>query len=416
MATLKKQENVSTMKHEQPDSGERVDEGGQQLKFRPVLHALTANPGAEMMRYARGKHNMITMGQGEGDTPTPSFICDAAADAMRDGRTFYGPVLGREELRQSLSAYYERIYDLNIPSDRIFVTSSGSTAMHLSLAALVDKGDEVVAVTPIWKNLLGAVELTQAGTKQVALDYVDNKWILDLDKLFSAVTERTKVILIVTPSNPTGWTATKEEMKAILDYARERGIWVLSDEVYGRIVYDGVRAPSFLDVARDDDLLLVVNSFSKTWAMTGWRLGWIVGPLEAEAKIRDVALYNKLCPPTFTQYGAIKALEKGEDFIKEQLGLWHANRDLVVERFKQMGNVHLAYPESTFYAFFKVDGEEDCIALTKRLIDEAGVLLSPGSAFGKTSKGYIRLCFAVSQEKLTEALDRIETVIKKQEQ
>lgn len=380
-------------------------------KFRPVLHALTANPGAEMMRYAEGKRDMITMGQGEGDSPTPDFICEATMNAMRDGKTFYGPVLGRDELRLSLSGYYRRIYDLDICKERVFVTSSGSTAMHLSLAALVDKGDEVVAVTPIWKNLLGAVELTQASTRQVSLDYVDDEWVLDLDKLFAAVTEKTKVLLIVTPSNPTGWTAREDELRAILDFARERGIWVLSDEVYGRIVFDDDRASSFLDVAREDDLLLVVNSFSKSWAMTGWRLGWIVGPKIAEDKIRDVALYNKLCPPTFTQYGAIAALEQGEDFLKQQIDLWRSNRDLVVKRFKDMGCVHLAYPKSTFYAFFKVNGEDDCIALTKRLIDEAGVLLSPGSAFGQSSKGYIRLCFAVSEARLSEALDRIESVI-----
>ncbi len=399
------------MKYEKPDSGERVDEGGTTMKFRPVLHALTANPGADMMDYARKKQNIITLGQGEGDAPTPDFICDATMEAMKSGRTFYGPVLGQERLRQSLSNYYDRIYNLDISPERVFVTGSGSTAMHLSLAALVDKGEEVIAVTPIWKNLIGAIELTQATTKQVSLDYIDDEWKLDLEKLFGAVNERTKVMLIVTPSNPTGWTATEDELRQILDFARERGIWVLSDEVYGRLVYEGVRAPSFLDVAKEDDLLLVVNSFSKTWAMTGWRLGWIVGPKEAESKIRDVALYNKLCPPDFIQFGAMAALDQGEDFLKSQLDLWRSNRDIVVERFKKMGNVHLSYPKSTFYAFFKVDGEEDCIALTKRLIDEAGVLLSPGSAFGESSKGYIRLCFAVSEARLTEALDRIERVI-----
>ncbi len=380
-------------------------------KFRPVLHALTANPGAEMMRYAQGKDDIITLGQGEGDAPTPNFICDAAANALKEGRTFYGPVLGRNELRRSLSEYYDRIYNLEIPSSRIFITSSGSTAMHLSLAALVDKGDEVIALTPIWKNLLGAVELTQAKTKQVSLDCNDNKWTLSLNKLFNAVNENTKVILVVTPSNPTGWTASRGELRSILDFARKHKIWVLSDEVYGRLVYEGTRAPSFLDVAKEDDLLLVVNSFSKSWAMTGWRLGWIVGPHEAEAKIRDVALYNKLCPPTFTQYGAIAALEEGEEFLKNQLSLWHENRDFVVKRFKKMGNIQMSCPKSTFYAFFKVEGEDDCIALTKRLIDEAGVLLSPGSAFGKEAKGYIRLCFAVSKNRLSEALDRIEAVI-----
>lgn len=379
--------------------------------YSPVLHALTANPGAEMMRYAEGRKDLIALGQGEGDSPTPDFICQATMDALKDGKTFYGPVLGRNELRDTLSSYYARIYKMDIERERIFVTSSGSTAMHLSLAALVDKGDEVIAITPIWKNLLGAIELTEAVTRQVSLDYINDRWTLDLGKLFAQVNEHTKVILMVTPSNPTGWTATEDELRAVLDFARERGIWVLSDEVYGRLVYEGVRAPSFLDVAREDDLLLVVNSFSKSWAMTGWRLGWIVGPRHAEDKIRDVALYNKLCPPTFTQYGAIAALEQGEEFLKSQIDLWRSNRDLVVARFKNMENVHLAYPESTFYAFFKVDGEDDCIAFTKRLIDEASVLLSPGSAFGKSSTGYIRLCFAVSEKRLTEALDRIEKVI-----
>jgi aspartate/methionine/tyrosine aminotransferase len=370
------------------------------------------------MRYAAGRENMITLGQGEGDAATPDFICRAAFKAMQDGKTFYGPTLGQMPLRQSLEQYYKRIYKLDIPAERIWITASGSTAMHLSLAALLDKGDEVVAITPIWKNLIGAIELTQASTKQVALEYQDGMgWQLDLEKLFAACTERTKVILVVSPSNPTGWTATQDEMRAILDFARERGIWILSDEVYGRLVYEStheeLRADSFLDVAQPDDLLLVVNSFSKSWAMTGWRMGWIVGPEVAESKIRDVALYNNLCPQTFMQYGAIAALEQGEPFLKEQINLWRSNRDLLVERMSKMPRVSLAYPAATFYSFFKVDGEPDCIALTKKLIDEAQLLLSPGVGFGESGKGYIRMCFAVSKRRILEALDRLEKVINK---
>ncbi len=396
---------------------ETVDETRGGPKFRPVLHALTSNPGVEMMNYAVGKHDMITLGQGEGDSPTPDFIASAAYKAMQEGHTGYGPTLGQVPLREALSEYYQRIYKLSIPTSRFFITASGSTAMHLSLAALLDKGDEVVAITPIWKNLLGAVELTQADTKQVSLDYSDEAgWTLDLEKLFGACSDKTKVILIVTPSNPTGWSASQEEMRAILEFARERGIWILADEVYGRLVYasahEHLRADSFLDVAREDDLLLVVNSFSKSWAMTGWRLGWIVGPQAAEDKIRDVALYNNLCPPTFTQYGAIAALEEGEPFLKNQIDMWRSNRDLLVERFAGLGNVRMAYPEATFYGFFKVDGQPDCKELTKRFIDEAGVLLSPGCAFGETAKGYIRMCFAVSERRLVEALDRMEKVLK----
>jgi len=392
-------------------SKQLVNEKQTGMKFRPVLHALTSNPGVEVMDYAQGRNDMITLAQGEGDRPTPDFICDATMKAMKEGHTYYGHVLGKDEFRTSLSDYYKRIYKLDIPAERIFATSSGSTAMHVSLAALLDKGDEVVAITPIWKNLLGAIELTQAKTVQMPLDNVDNEWTLDLEKLFAACTERTKVILIVSPSNPTGWAATKEEMRAILDFARERGIWILSDEVYGRLVYDRVRADSFLDVANDEDLLLVVNSFSKTWAMTGWRMGWIVGPKIAESKIRDVALYNNLCPPNFTQYGGMAALEHGEPFLKSQLDLWRSNRDLLVDRFDKMGRIQMSYPKATFYSFFKVDGEPDCLALTKRLIDEAQLLLSPGCAFGECCTGYIRLCFAVSEARLTEALDRLERAL-----
>lgn len=404
---------MNTIKPEDDD----VHETHGTLKFRPVLHALTANPGVEMMSYASGKQDMITMGQGEGDAPTPDFIVDATTRAMQEGKMFYGPTLGQEPLRQALSDYYTRIYHMDIPSERIFVTASGSTAMHLSLASLLDKGDNVVAITPIWKNLLGAVELTQASTTQVPLDYSDDAgWQLDLDKLFAAVTPETKVMLIVTPSNPTGWTATKEEMRAILEFARERGIWILSDEVYARLVYspthNPARSDSFLDIATEDDLLLVVNSFSKSWAMTGWRMGWIVGPKIAESKIKDVALYNNLCPPTATQYGAIAALEQGEDFLRDQVAMYKSNRDLMMERFAAIGDhVHLAKPEATFYGFFKVDGEPDCIALTKRFIDEGQLLLSPGIAFGTTCRGYIRMCFAVSEARLNEAFDRMEKVL-----
>jgi len=409
--------SIKTTNNEHLNNDETVNEVRQGPKFRPVLHALTSNPGVEMMNYAAGKENMITLAQGEGDSPTPDFIARAAFTAMQDGHTVYGPTLGQAKLRTALSDYYKRIYELEIPSSRFFVTASGSTAMHLSLAALLDKGDEVVAITPIWKNLIGAIELTQADNVQVSLDYSDEKgWTLDLEKLFGACSDKTKVILVVTPSNPTGWSASQDEMRAILEFARARGIWVLADEVYGRIVYESkhthLRADSFLDVAEPDDLLLVVNSFSKSWAMTGWRLGWIVGPPAAEDKIRDVALYNNLCPPTFTQYGAIAALEQGEEFLKRQIDLWRSNRDLLVERFEKLGNVHMAYPEATFYAFFKVDGQDDCKELTKRFVDEAGVLLSPGCAFGKTAKGYIRMCFAVSERRLSEALDRMERVLK----
>ncbi len=381
--------------------------------FRRVVQDLSENKGANILRYGWGKPDVISLGQGEGCAPTPDFIADACAQAMRDGKTHYGPVLGQPALRKEISDYYKRIFDLDLPSNRIFITASGTTAMHLALTSILDAGDEAVAVTPIWKNLLGAVEVAEAHTVQVAIDYIEdeNRWLLDLDRVFDACTEKTKAILIVTPSNPTGWYMCENHMKRLIDFTRERGIWIVSDEVYNRAVYGKPRAPSFLDVAEDDDLLLVINSFSKSWAMTGWRLGWLVGPAFAEDVIRDIALYDNMGPPTFTQFGGIQAVKEGEDFIQEQMDQWQSNIEMLMARLGKNPRVKIARPRSTFYAFFKVDGEEDCIAFTKKLIDEGGVSLTPGCAFGEECKGWIRLCFAVSPEKLSKAIDRIEKVI-----
>lgn len=381
-------------------------------KFRPVLQNLTKNPGAEMLRYGWLRDDVISLGQGEGCVPTPDFINDKTYEALKDGKTHYGPVLGQPALRAELGAYYKKIFNLDIPQNRVFITGSGTTAMHLALTSILDAGDDVVAVTPIWKNLLGAVEIAQGTTHTVPLKFAEGEgWSLDIDELLGAVTDVTKAILIVTPSNPTGWVMSKEEMDRVLEFTRARGIWIVSDEVYNRSLYNEVHAPSFLEVAKEDDLVMTVNSFSKSWAMTGWRLGWLVGPSFSEGIIRDLALYDNMGPPTFTQFGGIEALKNGEDFIKEQMDLWQSNLDYLYDRFSKNSKISMEKPTSTFYAFFKVQGENDCLDLAKRFIDKGGVSMAPGCAFGKDSKGWIRLCFAVSREKLEKALDRIEHVI-----
>ncbi|HPD82187.1 MAG TPA: aminotransferase class I/II-fold pyridoxal phosphate-dependent enzyme [Alphaproteobacteria bacterium] len=383
-----------------------------QQYFRKIVQNLPENPGAEMLRYGWRRSDTISLGQGEGCAPTPDFIATAASEAMRQGKTHYGPVLGQPALREEISAYYKCIFNVDLPANRIFITGSGTTAMHLALTSILDRDDEVVAITPIWKNLLGAVSLAQATTKQVPLDYSDQEgWSLDMDKLFAAYTPKTKAILVVTPSNPTGWTMTKDDMAALMDFARERGIWVVSDEVYNRSLYGKSHAPSFLEVAKEDDLLLTVNSFSKAWAMTGWRLGWLTGPAFAESVIRDIALYDNMGPPTFTQFGGITALRDGEEFISDQLGLWEKNLDIVMDRLGKHPKIHIYRPKATFYGFFKVEGEPDCLIFAKRLIDEVGLSLAPGCAFGQNCRGWMRLCFAVSPGKLNEALDRLEKAI-----
>ncbi|MCM2343183.1 MAG: pyridoxal phosphate-dependent aminotransferase [Alphaproteobacteria bacterium] len=383
------------------------------MKFRHIVENLSSNPGAEIVRYGRRKAGVLSLGQGEGDIATPDFIMRAAEEAMRQGKTFYGPVLGHEELRQEIATYYARLHHVDLPSHRVFVTGSGTTAMHLALTALLDEDEEAVAVTPIWKNLVGAVELAEARVREVPLRYQEGVWHLDMQQLFDSCTPQTRVILVTSPSNPAGWVMTREEMRTLLEFTRARGIWILSDEVYARTTYELVHAPSFLEVAEPDDLLFVVNSFSKNWAMTGWRLGWLVGPAAAEAAIRDIAIYDNMGPPSFTQFGGLAALRHGEDFIEQQRQLWRANRDLVHETFRASNRIEAEKPAATFYSFFKVEGEPDCLALARRLIDEVSLSMAPGCAFGKVGQGYMRMCFAVSRPKLEDALDRLQTALKR---
>ncbi len=381
--------------------------------FRKCLEKLSPNVAAELLRYGKQRPDTISLAQGEGEAPTPDFIIEAATKAMQEGKTFYAPPLGIPEFRQEIATYYSQIFNLNIPTNRIFVTASGTTAVHLALTSILDEGDEVLAVTPIWKNLVGIIEMTGASFKEVCMSERDGEWQLDLNELFDACTERTKAILLVTPSNPTGWVMSKEDMEEVMEFARARGIWIVSDEIYARTTYNTLRAPSFLDVSEPDDKLFIVNSFSKSWAMTGWRLGWLIGPARVESKIYDMALYEYMAPPMFTQYGGIAALRHGETFIKNQSLHWRTNLDLITERFGKMERVIFNPPPASFYTFFRIDGEPDSLSLAKRLIDEAGVSMAPGCSFGSGCGDYLRMCFGASTAKINDALDRIETFLNK---
>lgn len=380
--------------------------------YRRCLNQISPNAAAELLRYGRSKTDIISLAQGEGDSPTPDFIRQAAVDSLNAGKTFYGQILGHPELRQEISNYYARIFDLNIPTNRVYVTASGTNAVHMALQSILDEGDDIVAITPIWKNLIGIIEMAGARLNEVSMRETDKGWSLDLDELFDAVTPTTKAILLVTPSNPTGWVMPPEQIKALMDFARDRGIWIVSDEIYARCMYGQSRAPSFLDVAEPDDKLFVVNSFSKNWAMTGWRLGWLVGPSSSESKIYDMAMYEYMGPPDFTQYGGIAALRHGEPFIKAQLKAWEENINLIEDSFKRIGKIRMTRPPATFYAFFRIDGAPDSMEIARQLIDNAGISLAPGCSFGKDCKDYLRLCFGVSPEKLSRALERFETFCK----
>jgi aspartate aminotransferase len=380
--------------------------------YRQSLQKMSTNAAADLLRYGKSRPNCISLAQGEGTLSTPSFVCEAAAKSLAEGKTFYNSVSGITELRQEISTYHSRIYGHTIPMNRITVTSSGTNAVHLALSSILEEGDEIVALTPIWKNLIGITEMAGGKIIEVPMEQKNGKWNLDLDTFLGKVNHHTKALMIVSPNNPTGWTMSAEDVKAVLEFARTRGIWIIADEVYGRTMHDVSTAPSFLDYAEDDDLLYVVNSFSKTWAMTGWRLGWLIGPSTAEEVIRDIILYENMGPPTFTQFAGITAMRHGEDFLMTQKKIWKENQEIVVDHLSKFDRVSLVKSPAAFYAFFKVDGEDDSFAFARRLIDECGVSLAPGGAFGAGFNDYLRLCFAAKEDVLGQALERLTPLLK----
>jgi aspartate aminotransferase len=379
----------------------------------PIAHDLGETGIAEVAMSVFGDPDVVPLWFGEGDLVTPDFVRDAAAKGLKAGETFYTWQRGIPDLRAALSAYTERLYGIKCPVDRISVTTGGMQAILLSCQLLLDPGDNIVIVSPIWPNITSAARLVRGEPRYVALDRrPDGSWKLDLQKVFDAVDDRTRAIFVNSPGNPTGWTMTSDEQRAILEFAKKRGIWVMADEVYARLIYTRPVAPSFLELAGPDDPLLVLNSFSKPWAMTGWRIGWLTHPPALSEQIAKLVQINTSGVPAFLQRGAVAALQKGDAFIAELVDRCRAGRELVFQRLSAQPRVTIARPEAAFYNFFSIDGVTDTMGFCKKLAKEYKVGLAPGEAFAAGGQGNIRLCFASGAEQLSRGLDRIEAAIK----
>lgn len=359
------------------------------------------------------KPDLVPFWFGEGDRSTPEFIARAASDSLLRGETFYTDQRGIKELRDELVAYTKRTFDVELGDDQVSLVTAGMSGLYLVMDMLVDPGDEVVVVGPVWPNIYSTVTVHGGTVRDVSIRMDADGWQLDLDELFAAVTDRTKAIFINSPGNPTGWLMEPDQQKAVMDFARERGVWVVADEVYHQLVFDRAVAPSFLQVARPDDRLMVVNSFSKSWMMTGWRLGWLTHPPALAPVIAKLVQITTSGVPQFLQRGAITALRDGDSVIRDLRAQCLAGRDIVFDRLDSWPMVRAARPKAAFYAFFSVEGMTDSLAMAKRIIDEANVGLAPGSAFGPAGEGYLRLCFAASPETLNKGLDRLEPLLGK---
>ena len=380
---------------------------------RTTVRALRASRIRAVANAAIGRPGVLAFWFGEPDQVTPDFIRDAAAVALREGDTFYTHNLGTPALRDALTAYVGGLHG-SIGDDRIAVTNSGMSAIAIVLQALIDPGDRVVVLTPSWPNLVETPKILGARVTEVSLDFDPERgWTLDTDRLIDAIGEDTKLALIGSPGNPTGWTIDPAARDAILARCRHTGCWLLSDDAYERLYYrdDSRAAPSFLDRTDVDERVVSVNTFSKAWCMTGWRLGWIVAPRGLMDDLGKLVEYNTSCAPGFVQHAARVAIEQGEPFVQSGRERLRAARDFLAARLADIPGVRVVPPDGAMYLFFGVDGVGDSLALCKDLIARSGLGLAPGVAFGSSGEGFLRWCFASSHERLGRGVELLRSAL-----
>ncbi|MEC9046222.1 MAG: pyridoxal phosphate-dependent aminotransferase [Pseudomonadota bacterium] len=358
----------------------------------------------EVARYGWGRQGLIPLWFGEGDVPTPAFISDACHESMIEGDTFYTDQNGITELREELIEYNKRTFDIRLNQDRVTVTNSGMMAITTVMQALLNPGDEVVVIGPVWPNIYSAITINRGITTHASITLQDNAWILDLKDVFAAISASTKAIFLNSPGNPTGWIMPEEDQKELLNFCREKGIWIVSDEVYHSLVFDRPVANSILKYASPNDKVISVNSFSKSWLMTGWRMGWIVHPVGLSETFAKLIQISTSGVPAFIQKAGIAALSKGDQVVSDLRDRCQIGRDIVFDYLEQWPRVRCMRPKGAFYAFFSVEGMDNSLEFCKTLIDKCNVGLAPGSAFGPGGEGFLRLCFASTPDKLNEAM------------
>jgi aspartate/methionine/tyrosine aminotransferase len=386
--------------------------------LRTSLDALPASRIREVANAALGRNDIVKFWFGEGDQPTPVFIREAAKSALDAGDTFYNHNLGLIELREQLVQYLNALHAPATPldTDRIAVTSAGVNALSLIAQALLDPGDRVAIVTPVWPNVTAIPRILGAEVVRVPLDARGGVWSLDLDRLLDSA-KNTRAIVVNSPNNPTGWTMSQAQWDALLAFSRKHGIWLVSDDAYERLVYDPancirtgtrIHSPGVLAQIDRDERFISANTFSKSWSMTGWRLGWLVAPRGFIANFAKLVEFNTSCAPPFVQRAGIVALRDGETLIEETAARLQRARDLLTRRLTEMPNVEAAAPGGAMYLFFKVRGRsDDSLAYAKYLATEAGLGLAPGIAFGSEGEGYLRWCFAASESLIEAGVHRL---------
>jgi aspartate/methionine/tyrosine aminotransferase len=350
---------------------------------------------------------------GESDMSTPEFICRAAYEALQQGHTFYTNTAGYLELREAIVKKFNEVHGVQYRPTEVLCTAGAVMAIHMAMRSCLDPGDNVIIVTPTWPVFSSIVTLFGAEARPVPLEEIKDGFALDIDRIRQAIDGRTRMLIINSPSNPTGWVINESEQRALLDLAVQHDFVILADEVYDRIVFDRPSAPSFAKIVTDKDHLVVINSFSKTYNMTGWRLGYALTsePLaKLMTKLGEFIISN---PAALVQRAGIVALRDGEPYIQEIREKYARQRQVAIEKLRSVPNVTLPIPHGGFYAFPKIDGLQDSLSFAKKLLLESRVGMAPGIAFGASGEGYMRLCFAASDAVLVPALDRFKEFVQK---
>lgn len=379
--------------------------------LRPSLGPLPASRIREVANAAMGRDDVLKFWFGEGDLPTPGFIRAAAKAALDEGETFYNHNLGIAELRLSIAGYVNRLHSpaAAVDADRIAVTSSGVSALSLVAQALFEPGDRVAIVTPVWPNVTAQPAILGAEVTRVALECRAGRWSLDLQRLLDAAPAGTRAVIVNSPNNPTGWVMPQDDWNALLAHCRRHGIWLVADDAYERLVYDGsAHAPGVLSQADPDERFISANTFSKSWTMTGFRLGWLVAPRGFIANFAKMVEFNTSCAPTFIQRAGIAAIEHGETLVAETRARLQDSRDALVAQLARIPGVECAPPDGAMYLFFRIAGRSgDSLDFAKRLVTQVGLGLAPGVAFGPEGEGHLRWCFAAQRGLIDDGVARL---------
>jgi aspartate/methionine/tyrosine aminotransferase len=380
----------------------------------PSLDVIQPSAIRELANLAFAMEDVKALHFGESDMPTPGYIGDALAQAVLDGYTFYSPNAGLTSLRTALAAKAAELHGVNLdPIGEIVVTASGSQALNVVVRCALGAGDEALILTPNWPNGTAVVSLYGGRPIEIPMIATPERFVIDFDALEAAVSPRTRLLIYTSPSNPLGWVATLEEQQALLDFARRHNLWLLADEVYERLYYQGPVAPSILRLCTRDDAVIVLQSFSKAYRMTGWRLGWAVarGDLAHKAgQLNEFVISNA---PSMIQRAGEAALALGEDDLAAMVELFGERMSFCYEALSSMQGVRVPRSEGAFYLFPKIEGVENSYDFAVDLLKTEKVAVAPGSAFGNGGEGSVRICCASDFSVLEPAMERLERFLRR---